>query len=209
MSIAITNWLADNSVRKYPLSDTAGDALPLGFLVDLKLSIEGQALPYVSGVFINARLLTITICSEAGPLLLGTFYRPQLEAYVPYQLTEVMGSRASGIVIFGDAAVTATPHRYGFTADTGALSPHSYILRGSEYVRSIRADSSGAGAVGHVDVVGAAGATVDVDDRDVVIGLTDQGISDIQAAMECGAPVISAINNVMPDAQGRIFLRFK
>ena len=216
MSIAITDWLADNGTRKYPFDDQAsgvaesGLALPFDLLADLKITLEGTtATPYISGVFINTRLLSITICSEAGPQLLGTFYRPDLLAYVPYQLAEVMGSRAAGTIVFGPAALNTVPRNYIFDATSGALSPHSYVLRGFTYVKSLRSISSLAAASGHVEVLGTGGVTAAATASTLTIGLDDRGLADLQGSIACVAPAINAINNVAPDEQGRIFLRFK
>lgn len=216
MSLAITDWLADNGTRKYPFDDQAsgvadsGLALPYDLLIDLKITVESAiAIPYISGVYINQRLLSITICSEAGPLLLGTFYRPELIPYVPYQLAEVMGSRAAGTIIFGPAALSMLARNYVFDSASGALSPHSYVLRNSEYVKSLRSASSLTAATGHVEVLGENGVEVTVASDSITVGLTDQGLADLSGAVACQAPAINAINNVAPDAQGRIFLRFK
>jgi len=216
MNVSITNWLADNSVRKYPLDDLAsgvagdGRELPLDFITDLKLSIENRiTLPYISGLFVNANLISITISGQAGPLLLGTFYRPTLEAYVPYQLSEVTGSRAAGTIIFGPGALTSSIGNYLFDTDSGALSPHSYILRGAEYVKSIRSESSQEAVTGEAAVRGVNGATAAITGSTLAIGLSDQALADLGVSVGCNAPAITSINNVVPDSQGRIFLRFK
>jgi len=222
-NLAISTWLSENTQRKYPLDDMAsgvassGEKLPDSIIADLSISYELiKGTPVFAGIYISNSLLSVTIIAISGtgtrvPLLIGTFHKDSIVPYVPYSLAPVLTAVAAGSITFGNGAVDADTRNYVFTGYDGKISPSCLEPRGSNFVRSIRSYSSKDAAKGDITMSGLSECVVAVGEggRAIDIGLSDQASADLAASVECQVKPIVGLNNIIPDAQGRIFLRFK
>jgi hypothetical protein len=221
-----------NDLRNYPLVDSAGrravngDTLPLDFLADASLRYPGPGgTPYIAGAVRTDNLMSAVLALRTadGNEVLGTasISRPASQAYQMVQVDGLPG--VGGWVVFGAAATAGGSYRMTFDdpAQTELLPkvarayPRPPVTAIARAGRAARLD-------GHVRVTGdglvqalqATRRVGDADQRALVLRLNPNASAAALAAFisvcgrnsdgECSPPVIKALNNVKPDADGNI-----
>lgn len=216
-NIALSPWLASNSVRKYPLDDKAsgvdtnGALLPSDIVTDLSISVDGygdgEAL-WLSGILIDNYLVTVTISSGDSVVLIGSYLRERISYYTLYTL-QPLNSAATGLVSFGPGIHTQGNLRLRFTPESGLLHHRAATFTGTTAVKSLRADDSDVSATGHVLVEGISGVNTSVSPGILHISLDDAAKKELSDAIGCEREPIHTINGVNPDSSGVIEIRFQ
>lgn len=220
-NVVISSWLSDNSIRKYPLDDTAtvtstdGYTLPDGILTDISVSIPilydtylSPLVPWVSNVAITDKLLTVTISYNGGAILIGTFHRLSINPYTPYSLHPVVSSEVSGIITFGELVANQPNRIYRFGEEEGRLHTSAINYKDGNFVSSIRAENSSEGLTGNIKVTGTDGVIVEVREGKLNLDITDEAKEGIESTRREKRIPIHTINKVEPDDNGVIEIRF-
>ena len=216
-------WANENEGRSYPVSETAsqqsnlGVAFPQDILVDLGIMVPpGIYNVRLSGCTVTPSLISITIGSDQGALLAGTFLRANTVPYSAYPLVALVPN-VSGWVTFGSHQTTgATSYAFG-TAHQGLIEPRTIRVIAPPAVTSFQREGAGPDvlATGLVELQVGGGIVAQAGLGNTIVLSLDTAHQPIyaqpcsvQANSDCDVPVIRRINNVPPDTSGKITLRF-
>lgn len=97
-------WLNSNELRPYPIDDTAtcvddtGKQLPNDIITDLSVTVMSQHDAVglrVSAVYVSPEIVSVTVASETGGILAGTYPTTSVIPYRPMPLTCVADYRGT------------------------------------------------------------------------------------------------------------------
>ncbi len=212
----MNEWYNENELRSYPVvedssqTDVDGKALGFGLIADLAVSVPrdlGDDV-YLSLIAITPALVSVSIASPAGGMLVGTYAQPVVP-HVPLSLTPIVDD-VSGFVVFGSDILDVTG-TFKFDEDATPLEVRAVRQIDRLPVTAIRQLATPTELEGIVDIVVSSNMAVRADGQQIIFSLIDEfredfvGPCDKQGTLAgCGKPPIRLINNVGPDSEGKI-----
>ena len=219
-------WCNENEGRAYPVAETAGrvsdsgQPLPDDILVDLGILVApGFTGIRLCSVTVSPTLISVSIGCDQGALLAGTWLARDTVQYGAYPLVS-LAPNCSGWITLGSHR-TDQPVQYRFaTAQQSALEGRTIRTIQPPGVTGFQRESGDpsvqATGMVRLEVGGGLVAQIDPANSKNIILRVDQAHQasyalpcSSQANQSCGVPVIRRINNVPPDANGNITLRFQ
>ena len=237
MPTANIQWYNLNSQRNYPLEDSAsridkeGNYMPVDILTDLKLWIPGSINQsvYISSCIVTSNLVSITLSlddSSKTPLAALTTQRP-VDVYRNYTL-EPFKDGVYGWAVFGPGSQQGTGVWKFSNPSSSKLLSKTITGYDAEGVSSVAKYEQTAQLDGLVKIISDSNdlvvkkgtRNIDGSDKDaLVVGLNklDFGNEIFERFLgpcdknpdsgTCRLPVISAINDVIPDCNGAITIK--
>lgn len=220
-------WYNENEGRAYPLSELAtlvdinGVTLPNDILVDLCVLVPPiHQNVYVSSIRITPALVSIGISSDVSGLLVGTFTRDSVRPYAAYALTALVDN-VSGHVTFGEhRSVITEDYRFASVAASGLATRAVHVVDTLPVNKLLKLYGNPNQSIrGLVRLVAGSGLAItqDPDDSETILITLNADLAqafaspctEVANADACGAPPIRRINNICPDENGKIILRFE
>ena len=217
-------WYNENENRMYPVSelvsgtDDSGANLLTGILCDLSVAGPVNLLTgaYLSMLVLTPDMLSISIASPAGGLVVGTWPRP-VTPYEPYALEPVAGG-TTGYAVFGMLAADLPTGRYMFSGPTqSGLDQRALRMLEAASVGSVaRYGSAATKLKGIVQLQISQNLTWRYEGGVIKLGLVDKVQSDFVGPCDksgvldqCGLPPLRTMNGVQGDVNGVITLEVR
>jgi hypothetical protein len=222
MNRSSTQWYNENEGRQYPLASTAtqisdaGIPLPTDILADLAVMVPTLYTGVrIGSLRLTANMVTVSIVSDQGGLLIGTHLLQTTEPYRAYPLTALQ-TNCSGWVVYGNHP-TQTVEDYRFaTALQSALEQRAIRYCDPPLVSDIvrKGNTTDQAATGVIRLTAGTGVTITrdpVDPHNIIVRLNPDMKAKLSGPCNQNAsslPPIRRLNGVAADETGTITLRF-
>jgi hypothetical protein len=216
----------ENSGRAYPLSEYAtriddnGNTMSNDIIIDLGILLPVNYTGLrVSSVAVSDSILSVAISADAGGLLTATLARTGVRPYTAYPLDSLVDD-VSGWVVFGGYKGVRRYYQFSTEAQSGIELRAVKVVPAPGVKRFHRVGNTPTlYATGIVDLEVSSAFIVEQDPdntNNIIVRLSADAKSRFiepctrpASATNCCVPPLRSINNVPPNVDGEITLRFE
>lgn len=222
-------WYNENEGRAYPLSESAsrttndGRQLPDDILVDMGIMMRPDYSDiYLSCLRITPVIVTLGISYGLRGIFIGTYARDSIVPNKAYPLVpSAVVDDVSGWVVFGTHVATGIEdYRFSSSAQSGIERRAITLVDRVPVARLMRYGGTADQYVNKVvRLVAGSGVTIRVDPNNaqrVLIGLTEElkyatcnKCNEGANSDSCGVAPMRSIDDVCPDANGKLTIEFQ